>query len=298
MPQAKPRAIANEDDLIQICNRSPILTSLQAAWNGIFLGHFRTPAYETPEVCSPFWHGLLIFPKTEAPIQARRTLDGRIHHEQVVEGDLVITPAQVGHRSCWNAEHDFIVIAIASDVFARAVDESAEPSNIELLPHFATSDGLVLQIGLALKGVLENNPQGSRLYAETMANALAVHLLQHYSARQPILRDYNGGLSRHQLRQVIDYINGHLDRDLGLAELAKIVQMSPHYFTRLFKQSTGLTPHQYVIRHRVERARALLLNGELTIAEVAYTVGFANQSHLNRHLKRLLGVTPRHIRQR
>ncbi len=297
MPEAKPRAIANGDDLIQICNRSPILTSLHAGWNGIFLGHFRTPAYETPEVCSPFWHGLLIFPKTSAPIQARRTLDGRIHHERVVEGDIVITPAQVGHRSCWNAEHDFIVIAIASDVFARAVDESAEPSNVELVPHFATSDGLVLQIGLALKGVLENNPQGSRLYAETMANALAVHLLQHYSARQPILRDYNGGLSRHQLRQVIDYINGHLDRDLGLAELAKIVQMSPHYFTRLFKQSTGLTPHQYVIHRRVERAKELLLNGELTIAEVAYSVGFANQSHLNRHLKRLLGVTPRHIRQ-
>jgi AraC family transcriptional regulator len=100
------------------------------------------------------------------------------------------------------------------------------------------------------------------------------------------------------LRQVIDYINDHLDRDLGLAELAKIVQMSPHYFTRLFKQSTGLTPHQYVIHRRVERAKELLLNGELTIAEVAYSVGFANQSHLNRHLKRLLGVTPRYIRHR
>jgi len=298
MPEAKPRAIANEDDLIQICDRSPILTSLHAGWKGIFLGHFRTPAYETPEVCSPFWHGLLIFPKTEAPIQARRTLDGKIQHEQVVEGDIVITPAQVGHRSCWNAEHDFIVIAIASDVFARTVDESAEPSNVELLPQFAISDGLVLQIGLALKGLLENNPQGSRLYAETMANALAVHLLQNYSARQPILREYSRGFSRHQLRQVIEYINEHLDRELGLAELAALVQMSPHYFTRLFKQLTGLTPHQYVIHRRVERAKELLLNGELTIAEVAYSVGFANQSHLNRHLKRLLGVTPKHIQQR
>jgi AraC family transcriptional regulator len=146
--------------------------------------------------------------------------------------------------------------------------------------------------------VLENNPKGSRLYAETMANALAVHLLQNYSAHQPILREYTGGLSSRQLRQVIDYINGHLDRDLGLAELAAVVQMSPHYFTRLFKQSTGLTPHQYVIRRRVERAKELLFKGELSIAEVAYSVGFANQSHLNRHLKRLLGVTPRYIRQR
>jgi AraC family transcriptional regulator len=275
-----------------------ILTSQKAGWNGIFLGHFRIPANESPEVSSPFWHSLLIFPKTSAPIQSQRTLDGKIRHEQVVEGDLVITPAQVSHRSCWNAEHDFIVIAIASDVFACAVDESAEPSNIELLPHFATSDGLVLQIGLALQGVLENKASGSRLYAETMANTLAVHLLQNYSAHQPILREYSGGLSRHQLRQVIDYINGHLERELGLAELAAIVQMSPHYFTRLFKHSTGMTPHQYVIRRRVERAKELLLKEELSIAEVAYSVGFANQSHLNRHLKRVLGVTPRHIRQR
>lgn len=298
MPEAKPRAIANEDDLIQIFERAPILTSQKAGWNNIFLGHFRTPADDAPEVSSLFWHSLLIFPKTEASIQAQRTLDGKIRHEQVVEGDIVITPAQVSHRSCWNAEHDFIVIAIAPDIFARAVDESAEPSNVELLPHFSTSDGLVLQIGLALKGVLENNPtKGSRLYAETMANALAVHLLQNYSAHQPILRDYSGGLSSRQLRQVIDYINDHLDRELGLAELAAIVQMSPHYFTRLFKQSTGSTPHQYVIRRRVERAKELLLKGELSIAEVAYSVGFANQSHLNRHLKRLLGVTPRQIRQ-
>ncbi|HEY9742792.1 MAG TPA: AraC family transcriptional regulator [Coleofasciculaceae cyanobacterium] len=290
MPEAKPRAIANENDLIQIFKRSPILTSQKTGGNGIFLGHFRTPAFEAPEVSSLFWHGLLIFPKTHAPIQAQRTLDGKIQHEQVVEGDIVITPAQISHRSCWNAEHDFIVIAIASDVFARAVDESAELSDVELLPQFATSDGLVLQIGLALKGVLENNPQGTRLYAETMANALAVHLLQNYSAQQPILRDYSGGLSSRQLRQVIDYINDHLDRELGLAELAAIVQMSPHYFTRLFKQSTGLTPHQYVIRRRVERAKELLLKGKLSIAEVAYSLGFANQSHLNRHLKRLLVV--------
>ena len=141
MSQVKPRAIANEDDLIQIFERAPLLTSLDAGWNGIFLGHFRTPANESPEVSSLFWHGLLIFPKTEAPIQAQRTLDGKIRHEQVVKGDIVITPAQVSHRSCWNAEHDFIVIAMAPDVFARAVDESAEPSNVELLPQFATSDG-------------------------------------------------------------------------------------------------------------------------------------------------------------
>ena len=98
--------------------------------------------------------------------------------------------------------------------------------------------------------------------------------------------------------QVIDYINNHLEQDLSLIELAAIAQMSPHYFSHLFKQSTGMTPHQYVIRCRVECAKELLLQRKLTIAEIAYKVGFANQSHLNRHFKRLLGVTPKAILQK
>ncbi|MGB6016783.1 MAG: helix-turn-helix transcriptional regulator, partial [Nodosilinea sp.] len=68
--------------------------------------------------------------------------------------------------------------------------------------------------------------------------------------------------------------------------------MSAHYFSQLFKQSTGFAPHQYVIRCRVERAKTLLAQPHTPIADIAYQVGFAHQSHLNRHFKRLVGVTP------
>ena len=77
--------------------------------------------------------------------------------------------------------------------------------------------------------------------------------------------------------------------------MATLVQMSPHYFSHLFKQSMARSAYQYVIRCRVEQAKNLLLQGNVTIAEVAYKVGFANPSHLNRHFKRLLGVTPKQI---
>lgn len=126
-----------------------------------------------------------------------------------------------------------------------------------------------------------------------MANFLAVHLHKHYSNNHKPLKKWNGGLSKYKLSQVIDYIHDYLEQDLSLADLAALVQMSPHHFARLFKQSTGFTPHQYVIRCRVERAKQLIIQGELTIAQVAYTVGFAHQSHLNRHFKRWLGVTPK-----
>ena len=69
--------------------------------------------------------------------------------------------------------------------------------------------------------------------------------------------------------------------------------MSPHYFSQLFKESTGITPHQYVIRCRIDRAKDLLKQGKLSIAEIAKEVGFVDQSHLHRHFKRLVGVTPK-----
>ncbi|MEL6166985.1 MAG: AraC family transcriptional regulator, partial [Cyanobacteria bacterium J06628_3] len=89
----------------------------------------------------------------------------------------------------------------------------------------------------------------------------------------------------------------YLDSDLSLNQLASSVQMSPHYFSRLFKETTGFTPHQYVINCRVKRAKELLKQGKLSIAEIAKEVGFVDQSHLHRYFKRKVGITPKQFSQ-
>lgn len=91
---------------------------------------------------------------------------------------------------------------------------------------------------------------------------------------------------------MIDYIDAHLDCDLTVATLAAIAQVSPSYFSNLFKQSTGLSPHQYVIRCRIDRAKQLLRQG-MSIAEIAYSLGFTHQSHFSHHFKRLVGSSPK-----
>lgn len=298
MSEQKPLVITQEEQIFPLFPRLPILTSLAAGWQGISFGYMCQPAHAFPEVSTPMCHSLAIFTHGARVIHTERKIDGRRHRDAVVGGDIVITPVQVGHEAAWDAEGDFIILSLEPQIFARAVDESMDMQQVQLVPQFATSDPLVYQIGLALKGVLESNAFGSRLYAETMANALSVHLMQHYSTRKPILKEYKNGLSRRQLQLVFDYINSHLDENLGLTELANLIPMSPHYFCQLFKQATGKTPHQYVIECRVKRAKELLLQRELSIADIARLVGFASQSHLNFHCKRILGVTPKTLQTR
>jgi AraC family transcriptional regulator len=99
-------------------------------------------------------------------------------------------------------------------------------------------------------------------------------------------------LSERRLRRVVDFIETNLDRDPSLAELAAVSGLSPVYFARQFRRSTGLAPHQYLLRARIERAKRLLSLGELPIAGIALDCGFCHQEHLTRAFRKFCGTTP------
>jgi AraC family transcriptional regulator len=121
---------------------------------------------------------------------------------------------------------------------------------------------------------------------------LAVHLLKRYSAQKLNVREYTGGLPKHKLKEAIAYINENLDTNLSLAEISAIAHMSPHYFASLFKQSTGIAPHQYVTKCRVEKAKHLLAKRELSVLQVSHLVGFQSQSHFAKVFRKYVGITP------
>ena len=107
-----------------------------------------------------------------------------------------------------------------------------------------------------------------------------------------------GALPMSRLRRVTEYIQQSLDKDLPLADLAALVSMSPFHFARLFKGSTGLPPHRFVIRQRIARARACLSTPDLSIAQISRSVGFRTPSHFTTVFRRVTGVTPRGYRAR
>ena len=106
----------------------------------------------------------------------------------------------------------------------------------------------------------------------------------------------HGGLSPGAMRRVQDYVEANLSHAIDLATLAAIAGLSIHHFARGFKQSVGIAPHHYLIQKRVERAGDMLAHTDLALSEIAYTVGFSDQSHLARHFRRMLGITPGQFR--
>jgi AraC family transcriptional regulator len=269
----------------------PLLSSTKFGWDNVFLEYHYQPSGEHEEICAA-GDTIAIFTKVGDISRAERTVDGHLYRHSIRAGEIIIIPADVGCKTIWEGESEFILVGLNYRLFPHIIDDSSKAARTRSIPQIAIVDPLILQMGLALYKVLETNTY-SRLYVDSIATALLVHLRQYYSSEVISIAEYCDGLAKRKLERVIDYIDANLDRDLGLQELANIVCMSPRYFAELFKKSTGLTPHQYIIALRVDRAKKLLLQEKLSIADIAYTVGFANQSHLNLHFKRLVGVTPK-----
>jgi AraC family transcriptional regulator len=169
----------------------------------------------------------------------------------------------------------------------------SSPSHTEIIPHLSASDPLLHHIVLVLKAAVDAQTADARLFAHSLADALATHFVRRYVPARQTAGRFNGGLLPYKLRRVIVYINGALDQELSLSGLAAVAQMSVAHFARLFKQATGSTPHHYILIRRIERAKRLLTESELPLSEVGQRVGLADQSHFTAVFRKYVGTTPR-----
>jgi AraC-like DNA-binding protein len=136
------------------------------------------------------------------------------------------------------------------------------------------------------------------LYADAVGLAIAARLLGHGDRCDPLQpRRGCGALPKWRLKRVVDYIDANLGEPITLADLAAATVLSPMHFAAQFRMSTGVRPHEYLLRRRIERARELLLQPGLSIVDIALTVGFQTQSHFTTVFKRFVGDTPHQWRR-
>lgn len=213
----------------------------------------------------------------------------RFQHFVYTQGDIDLCPA--GVSDVWRAQDASasVVVRLPPALLRRAAEDMGlDPDRVGLEPRHQFRDPQIEHIAWALEADRRADHPGGLLYTECLGLALSVRLLGQYPA--PLERER--GLSKPQLRRVTEYIEEHLDQNLSLARLAGVAGVSASHLKTLFKRSTGLPVHEYVVQRRVERARTLLQRGGLSAGEVALEAGFSHQSHMARCMRRVLGVTP------
>jgi AraC family transcriptional regulator len=277
--------------VLQISQASAVVQKRKAAWDGIRLEHCQLRGGDLPSH-SHSEHVILIS-LGEGCRGELTTASGLGMRGVQTRGAVAVLPSGLAHQASLEGPSEYLTLYLDPSFIDRAADDAHLNGRFAIQERYTRSDKVISSIGMALLEELDSTGLSGRLYAESLANVLAVHLLRHYSNSSTLsLPPLTGGLSASKLRQVTNFIAENYSNDLKLAELAQVAGMSSFHFAREFKKTTGTTPHQYLIKFRVERAKDLLAQQELPLIEVGLQAGFSHQSHFTRLFRKLTGTTP------
>jgi len=274
----------------------PVVSSAERpGWNRVLVEFHQTDEWEG-EKCLPV-HMLSVVLRP-SPRVATRLDGGHMQVQPTEPGHVFVIPAGHNHWANWRRGTDFVAAYLAPESLLRAVsDDGLDAPGLEIAYRSGARDPELASLLLSMHAQLTSSNAEDRLYVDTLAVQLGVHLARRHGTAPLRLRTYRHGLSREKMRVVLDYMNAHLTRNIELAELAGLVDMSQFHFLRLFRMACGATPHHYLVQRRVEVATDILLREDVSLAEVAYRVGFADQSHFSRHFRRINGASPGRLRR-
>src|SRR6202171_1372355 len=181
---------------------------------------------------------------------------------------------------------------------AALMAASDEPNGeVELRPHRKFADSRLGALATAVHAEMVAGFPSGRLFLDCIEQAMALALVSGQAVRQRPVQISRGGLGPARLRRIRDLVQARLDGDLSLDEMAQSVGLSTAHFARVFRKSTGETPHQFVLRQKLERAKAMLRAPDARVLDVAVACGFKTQQHFAQAFRDLWGVSPTEYRQ-
>jgi AraC family transcriptional regulator len=210
------------------------------------------------------------------------------------QGDVCVSSLEKPTSTYLETPFDWLVFQVprmtlnevASDAGARPID-ALVPSN-----GVATADPVTARLGLCLLPAIEHPGQLNKLFIDHVASALCAHIVHAYGGMRLPAEAGAAGLAPWQERRATEIMTAHLDGDISVVEIAGECGLSRGHFDRAFKQSTGLSPHRWLVQRRLDKAKDLLRNSSLPIVEIALACGFAEQSHFTRVFTRNVGESP------
>ncbi|MGB6310281.1 MAG: AraC family transcriptional regulator [Steroidobacteraceae bacterium] len=291
-PHSIPQSAAVSPAWHEVLGHAPARSSASLGWQHIEVHRFdalRCWNLTLPPVAKHFIAAHLL-----KPCRIETRWSGRLHRAGSQPGNAMLMSA--GQDSVWHCSEPIDELHVFLDpTIVEEVAQEVGSRRFELIDGVGIVDPTIREISLQLLAEIEHPGMGTRLFADTMARALALQIIRRRSTARFIEAARPACMTPRQLRAATDYIESHLGQDLSLESLSAAPAMSPFRFARAFKRATGQSPRQYVITRRVERAKELLRSGG-GIADIAHRVGFSTQSHFTAVFHRHCGITPKRFR--
>jgi AraC family transcriptional regulator len=234
---------------------------------------------------------------TPSPLMESAFASDRMHRFDASAGMLVISPAEIESRSAWRSTRENITVALPHQTMMELAEHELDRGDLRLEPvPFGTVDQKALSFAQMLKAELSQREAANELYVDALLTLFGIHLLRTYAGFSKPQRPAKGSLPSYKAKKVQEYLHANFREKVSVAELAAVCDLSPGHFLQAFSRTFGHSPHQYLINLRLAAAERLLVDGDLSIAAVAYASGFSSQSHLTTAMRKYKHLTPAQVR--
>ena len=272
------------------------MSSRERHWDGVVLQHIQlqTGEFSLPSTQDDL---LVVYLGGQTHVEARHD-GGRLERRWSDRGHVSIKPAA---QSLWRSlkgQCEALAVYISPALVQEVAEAAYGPSSqsLTLLSCFVEPDHAIEQLGRLLLAEAKREDVGTALAADLLVRSLAMQMLRRHSNLTPPTLRKPAGLPAKRLQRVMEYVQANMSMSLTLGELASVCDLSSSHFARAFRQETGSTPHRYVTRVRMERARELLENTKLSVPDVGMACGYEQATHFATMFKKLVGATPREWR--
>ena len=274
----------------------PLLSSVDLPWQGIRVEQIHLEAGSLPAQYRQ--HHLLMIYQVPLPYVVRHQTGGRVNEWIYQTGDLGLYPGgDCSTNLSWTTPSNNLYLTVNDDYLQQLVSREPALSQFALRERLKFHDPLLSQLGQQLVVATANRHSLGRLYAESLINALCFQLLEHHATYQ---RNRRSGprLPASVLARIDTYLEAHTESSVTLAELAELANLSVFHFARLFKQSVGISPYQYVLQGKIRRAKYLLRQDGAPINAISDALGFGSLNSFVAAFRRVVGCTPQQFQRR
>ena len=210
----------------------------------------------------------------------------------IAPGQAVFCPRKEWHNIKWGERISVLSLRIPDSALMEAARERLTERSLEIVPSHVVTDNRLTHLLFALDAERARGYSTGKLFVDCIESALANILLTSFNIFAPRAISGKGGMAPHVLRRIIEFMHANMDKQIGLKDLADCAGLSLSHFSFQFRASTNQSPHQYMLRLRVERSKELLRDHRLSVLDVGLEVGFCNQQHFATVFRNSVGVPP------